>query len=178
MTRPLPPAGLKDLYSRRAAAIRRRPAMALASGHARARAADGLACDVVQADLTALRLDLPLADGGTGAGPQPEQLLRAALAGGLAMGYRLWAARLDVPLEAVEVDLSCEHDQRGQLGVDPAVPVGWQRVVIDVILTSRASEGALEGLVDEANRRSLVLANLSPQIERVHRLTIVRPALP
>ena len=33
----------------------------------------------------------------------------------LAMDYRLWAARLDVPLAAVEIDLAIEFDARGAL---------------------------------------------------------------
>jgi hypothetical protein len=89
------------------------------------------------------------------------------------MGYRLWSARLDVPIDGAEVDVLCEYDVRGQLGTGDA-PVGWQRLVVTATVTSQAPEASVRQMVELADRHCPMLANLSPRIERIHRLAIVR----
>jgi len=100
--------------------------------------------------------------------------MRASLVACLAIGYRMWGARLGVAIDAVDVDVVCESDARGQLGID-GVPVGWQRIVMDVSIASRAPEADVRRVVETADRLSPMLANLSPAIERVHHLRIVHP---
>ena len=99
-------------------------------------------------------------------------MMRASIVACLAMGYRMWGARLGVAIDDVEVDVLCETDARGQLGIAD-VPVGWQRIVVDVRIASRASEADVRRVVETADRLSPMLANLSPAIERVHHLRIV-----
>jgi uncharacterized OsmC-like protein len=153
----------------------RRPRFAQGSGHARIRLADGLVCDVDHEDRT-IRVDQPESEGGGGSAPHPGQLMRASLGACLAMGYRLWGARMDVAIDAVEVEITCEYDARGQMGVSPDVAVGWQRILIDVVVTSPAPEGDVRAVVETADRLSPMLANLSPSVNRVHRLSIVPSA--
>jgi len=88
------------------------------------------------------------------------------------MGYRQWGARLDVAIDEVEVDVQCETDVRGQLGIAD-VPIGWERMLIDVCITSRAPEADVRRVVETADRLSVLLANLSSSIKRVHRLRVV-----
>ena len=166
------PEQLKDLYARKASAMARRPVFAHASGQARVRLGPDLLCDVEHRRHSLLADALP-DDGGRGLGPDPGELMAASLGASLAMGYRLWSARLDVPLEGAEVDVLCESDLRGQLGAGEA-PVGWQRVVVSATVISRAPEASVRQMVELAERHCPMLANLSPSIERIHRLTIVR----
>src|SRR6185503_17552923 len=116
----------------------RRPSFGRIQAQAHVRLGDSLLCEVEEGTWRTL-LDQPVEEGGLGKGPQPGQMMRASLAGCLAMGYRLWSARLDVPLDGVEVDVICESDARGQLGFE-GVAVGWQRVVVLVSIESRAPE--------------------------------------
>lgn len=167
-------AEIKELYDRKARAMQRRPAFGRGSGYARAYLLDGLTCDVELEDRT-LRADQPRGEGGSGSGPHPGQLMRASLGACLAMGYRLWAARLDVPIDGVEVEVQAEFDARGQAGVAGDVPVGWQRVRFDVAVTSPAPEADVRRVVETADRLSPMLANLDPRIERAFRLTVSRP---
>jgi uncharacterized OsmC-like protein len=169
------PARLKDLYDRRVAALARRPAFARAVAHASVQLVDGHAC-AVEHDGRMVRVDLPPEEGGAGGAPQPAQLMRASLGASLVLGYRTWAARLGVPLDDAAVEVTCESDLRGSLGVDDAVAVGWQRVAIDVTITSAAPEGQVRRLVAHADRLCPMLANLSRDVQRVHQLTIVRPS--
>src|SRR5436853_5686401 len=97
------PAQLKDLYARKAGAIARRPRFACASDVARVRLGAELAC-TVQHPTHVLTVDAAPENGGGGLGPDPSELMSASLGASLAMGYRLWAARLDVPLDSVEVE--------------------------------------------------------------------------
>ena len=166
-------AGLKDLYERKRRAMLKRPSFARATGQAHTRLRDTLTCDVEEATWRT-RVDQSADDGGTGSAPHPAQMMRASLVACLAMGYRTWGARLDVEIEDVEVDVTCETDVRGQMGIAD-VAIGWQRIVIDVCIASRASAVDVRRVVDTADRLSPMLANLSPAIQRAHHLRIVHP---
>jgi len=166
-------AGLKDLYERKRRAMSRRPSFARTSGQAYVRLRDGLCCEVQEATWRT-RIDQSVEGGGGGTAPHPAQMMRAALVACLAMGYRMWGARLDVEIGQVEVEVQCETDVRGQMGLAD-VPVGWQRIVVDVCIGSRAPDADVRRVVETADRLSPLLANLSPAIERVHRVRIVHP---
>jgi uncharacterized OsmC-like protein len=167
-------AEIKELYTRKASAMTRRPAFARGSGQARVRLEQGFACDVDLGDRVA-RVDQPQSEGGLGTGPHPGQLMRASLGACLAMGYRIWGARLDVAIDAVDVELTCAYDARGQMGVASDVAIGWQQVDFDVTIVSAAPDADVRRVVETADRLSPMLANLSPTVRRVHRLSIVRP---
>jgi len=170
------PDALRALYERKASAMTRRPGFARGSGHARVRMGAGYACDVEHEDRS-MRVDQPPAEGGDGTGPHPGQLMRASLAACLAMGYRTWGARLRTAIEAVEVEVTCEYDARGQMGLDD-VAIGWQRILFVVRIDSSAGETAVRQVVETADRLSPMLANLSPAIERRHTLTVRQLSAP
>jgi uncharacterized OsmC-like protein len=167
-------AGLKDLYERKRRAILRRPAFARSSGQARVRLRDDLCCDVEEGAFRT-RIDQSADGGGAGSAPHPAQMMRASLVACLAMGYKQWGARLEVAIDAVDVEVMCETDVRGQLGI-AQVPIGWQRIIVDVCITSAAPEAEVRRVVATADRLSPLLANLSPAIERLHHLRIVAAA--
>jgi uncharacterized OsmC-like protein len=164
---------IKELYGRKASAMTRRPSFARGYGQARIRLGDGFRCEVEHEDRM-VHVDQPESEGGAGSGPHPGQLMRASLGACLAMGYRIWGARLDVPIDGVEMEIICEYDARGQMGVSPEVPIGWQRILFDVLIASPATEDAVRQVVERADRLSPMLANLSPSVHRVHRLRVVR----
>jgi uncharacterized OsmC-like protein len=168
------PRGLKALFDTRAESVRSVPGTALSRGRARVRLAYGVACDVEHEDRT-IRVDLPAAEGGGATGPHPGQLMRASLGACLVIGYRIWGARLEVPLDDVFLDIVCEYDVRGQLGVDPAATVGWKRVTFEVVVRSAAPEEDVLRVIDMAHRLSPMLANLSADVERAFHLRVVLP---
>jgi uncharacterized OsmC-like protein len=101
--------------------------------------------------------------------------MRASLGACMAMSYRSWAARLGVDLRAVEVDVTCEFDARGQLGIAEDVAIGWERLLLEVRIVSAAPPSDVRRVVEVADRLSPMLANLSPDIARAHALTISPP---
>jgi uncharacterized OsmC-like protein len=168
-------AALKALLDRKAREMTRRPALGRAAAQTRIRLGDGLACDVEHRDRTLL-VDEATSEGGGGTGPRPDELMRASIGASLAMGYRLWGARLGVPIDAATVEMTCEYDLRGQLGVDDDVTAGWQSVRFDVTISSSAPEEAVRRLVETADRHSPMLANLAPSVRRAHHLCVSAPA--
>ncbi len=165
-------AELKELYDRKARAMARRPAFARGSGQTKVHMGEGLACEAFHEDGT-VRADQPASEGGTATGPHPGQLMRAGLGACLAMGYRLWAARLGTPIDAVDVEIVCAYDARGQMGLAPEIAIGWQRISFHVTIVSAAPPDEIHRVVETADRLSPMLANLSVAVERSHRLTIV-----
>ncbi len=166
-------ARLKDLYDRQRRVMLRRPELGRASGQTHVQMIGELTCSVEQEDSRTV-VDLPIEEGGAAGGPRPDQMMRAGLGASLAIGYRLWGARLGVGLDAIEIDIVCESDTRGQLGIAEGVPAGWQRILIDVRIRSHAPEAEVRRVVETADRLSPMLANLSPGIARVQRLTVNR----
>ncbi|HKP63199.1 MAG TPA: OsmC family protein [Polyangiales bacterium] len=169
------PSSVRDRYERRVAELRDHPEHGHRHGSARAELAYGFACDVDLGDRS-LRVDLPRADGGSSTGPHPGQLMRASLSACLVMGYRAWAARLDVPLDDVAVQICCAYDERGQLGIDDEAWIGWQRIHWTTTLWSSAPDSDLTRLVETTHRFSPMLANLAPYIAREFELRVVRTA--
>ena len=168
-------AGLKDLFERRRRALIRRPSLARAAVGSRVRAVAGGAGRFEERG-AALLVDLPADEGGRAEVPDPAQLLRASIGASLALGTLAWAARNGVPVAGVEVEVSCEWDARGALGV-AGIPSRWRRVVLHVQVASAAPERDVWRLVRLAERSSAALGNLSPAVHRVRRLTIQVPAV-
>jgi uncharacterized OsmC-like protein len=164
---------LRELHAQKLQALARHPSLGKASTQASARLLGGFACEV-RGGSRVTHVDLPVSEGGTGSAPTPGDLMRASIGACLALGYRLWAARLGVTVRAVEVDVTCEYDVRGQLGVTSDVPVGWERLVLEVRIVSDAPPADVRRVVEHADHLSPMLANLSPAIQRVHTLSIQR----
>jgi uncharacterized OsmC-like protein len=72
--------------------------------------------------------------GGDHDGPNPGDLLCAALATCLDSTIRIIANRLAISLVALEVDVSAQVDTRGTLVVDRTVPVGFQSMRCQVTI--------------------------------------------
>jgi hypothetical protein len=65
----------------------------------------------------------------------------------------LWAARLEIPVDAIEVEVQADFDARGELGVGD-VSTGYQEVRYLVSIESPASQRTLTELLDTVERHS------------------------
>jgi uncharacterized OsmC-like protein len=165
---------LRQLYEQRTRVLTRHPSLGKSSVQANVKLVSGAACEVRRAGRVTC-VDLPLDEGGTDSAPTPGDLMRASLGACMAMSYRSWAARLGVDLRSVEVDVTCEFDARGQLGITDDVAIGWERLILEVRIVSSDAPAAVRRVVEMADRLSPMLANLSPDIARAHALTISQP---
>jgi hypothetical protein len=84
----------------------------------------------------------------------------------------MWAARLDVPINSLEVEVQADFDARGELGVGEHISPGYQEVRYLVSIDSPASEDALVELLETAERHSpyLDVFSRAQTMKRVLRL--------
>ena len=93
-----------------------------------------------------LTVDEPPSLGGSDAGPNPVELVLAALATCQEITYRAYATALGVPLESVSVRLDGVLDLRGFFAVDERVRPGFTGVQGTVTLKSSATKEELAKL--------------------------------
>jgi uncharacterized OsmC-like protein len=133
----------------------------------------GVTCDMSDGHWQLIADEMP-GDGGAGLGPDPGVFGRAALGSCLAMGYVMWAAYLDVPVEDVEVIVEADYDARGMLGLDDSVPAGWLDLRYKVFVTSAAPQERVRAMVEMADRYSSIL-DFYRKPHEIKRELIVRP---
>ena len=118
----------------------------------RARLVTGLRCEIEEGPWK-LFVDMPGKAGGEDTAPTPGMLGRGALAGCLTIGIAIWAARLGVPVDAVQVEVQADFDARGELGMGQVTP-GYTEVRYVVSIDSPASKQELDALLALAERHS------------------------
>ncbi len=123
----------------------------------------------------ALTVDEPHGIGGTDAGPTPVELVLAALGTCQEITYRAFATALGIPLDGVAVTVEGDLDFRGFFGIDPTIRAGFQKLRVNVQLTSSASEADLKRLTDTVNRHCPVLDMLSTPVPAAFAFDIRKP---
>lgn len=149
-------AQIKHSFERNARALALRPAVGQGTARTRVRLVEGLRCEVTEGPWQ-LTVDMGEKSGGTGAGPNPGVLGRAALGSCMAICYALWAARRDFPIRSLEVEVEADYDARGYHGVGGVEP-GYVEVRYIVQIASPAPEEEVLRFLDEADAHSDFLA--------------------
>ena len=111
-----------------------------------------------------LVVDEPAALGGGDAGPNPIELLLAALGACQEITYRAYATALGIDLDTVSVTLSGDIDLRGFFGVDETVRAGFQAIHGEVRIESRASAADLARLKSAVDAHCPVLDMLAKPV--------------
>jgi uncharacterized OsmC-like protein len=144
---------IKQALERNVKAVSLRPSVGKGTAVTRARLDPGLSCEVTEGPW---RFTVGMSEkyGGTNAGPNPGVYGRAALGSCLAIGYAMWAARLGVPIDALEVEVHADYDVRGELGVSEDVPPGYTQVRYVVRVESSAPESDVRRVLDLGDRHS------------------------
>jgi hypothetical protein len=104
---------LRTLLERNAQAVSLRPSIWQFTGRTKVRLKPGLACECDEWTLTAgsaPRMAATMPD-------RTGVLGRGALGSCPAISYAMWAARLGVELDSLEVEIEADYDTRGELGV-------------------------------------------------------------
>ena len=147
------PATIRSICERNVKMLSLRPERGHLRGSTRARVEDGLRCVIEDGGCT-LSTDMPGKAGGENSAPTPGVLGRGALASCLAIGITMWAARMQIPLRSLEVEVLADFDARGELGVDRQVRAGYQHVRREIHIDSPASNDELLRLIEIAERHS------------------------
>lgn len=104
-----------------------------------------------------LSVDEPESLGGADNGPNPVELVLAALGTCQEITYRAYAAALGIPLEHVSVELEGDIDLRGFFAVDESVRAGYEAIRGKVNLVSSATPEQIETLRGAVNAHCPVL---------------------
>lgn len=147
------PATIREIMERNVKLLAMKPERGHLTGVTKARLSGGLRCEIEDGSWK-LTADMPAKAGGEETAPTPGVLGRGALASCLVISIAGWAARMEIPINALEVEVQADFDARGELGVDEHVPPGYQNVRCFVSIDSPASQDALNELINRAERHS------------------------
>ena len=144
---------IRDAIARTVATLRADESAGRGTAVTRVRLRPGLACDV-QDGPHRFTVGMSARYGGSDAAPNPGVFGRAAVGACLAVGYGMWAARLGVPIDALDVEVQADYDARGEFAVDDGVSPGYLAMRYVVSVESPASEDDVLRLLDTADRYS------------------------
>jgi uncharacterized OsmC-like protein len=144
---------IRTILERNVKAVSLRPAVGQNTARTKVKLKPGLECEVTEGQWT-LTIAMSEKSGGTGAGPNPGVLGRGALGSCLALGYSMWAIRMGVPLESLEVEVEADYDSRGELGIEDEISPGYTQVRYIVTVASSAPEADVLRVLDTADRYS------------------------
>src|SRR5690554_2656841 len=117
-----------------------------------------------------LTVDEPPALAGTDQGPNPVELILAALGTCQEITYRFYAEKMGIPLNGVSVVVRGSLDLRGFFAVDENVRPGYSKVESEVKLDSPASPEEIARLVEAVERHCPVLDMLTNGIPIVSKV--------
>lgn len=139
------------------------PDTARASFRSDSELVDGFRSDVRIRDHHVI-VDEPPQLGGSDAGPNPIELMLAALGACQEITYKAYASAMGIPLDSVSVSLEGEIDLRGFFGVDDRVRAGFQAIRGTVTLESEAPAADLARLKAAVDAHCPVLDMLSEPV--------------
>lgn len=128
------------------------PSLGHGTGISKTRIVKGLSCETTEGDWV-FNTDMPKQAGGTGTGSTPGALGRAALGSCLAMSYMLWASKLDVIIDSLEVEIQADYDD-GALFASSDSPPGYSGIRYIVRIESPASSEDIEKVVNMGDEHS------------------------
>jgi uncharacterized OsmC-like protein len=147
------PDKIQAAIQRVSSTLKQRPAFGLGTGISKATITDGLTCEVQEGDWNFV-LDMPGQVGGNDAGPTPGVFGRAALGSCLAIGYKMKACQLGVPVASIAVEVQADYDQGALFGTTENVPPGYLEVRYTVTVDSDASQEEIMRVLDQGDEHS------------------------
>jgi uncharacterized OsmC-like protein len=147
------PAGIKAALERNVKVIQARPAVAQGTAVTTVTLHPGLVCEVEDGPWH-FSVGMTEKYGGQNNAPNPGVYGRAALGSCMAIGYAMWAARLEIPVRSLAVEVRARYDARGELGIDDSIRPGYAGIDCIVTVDTDASDADVERLLDTADRHS------------------------
>ena len=152
--------GVKASFERNARALRLRPSVGRGTAVTTVRARGGDTACQIEDGPWSLKSALSREEGGLGDAPDPGVYVRSALGSCLALGYLMWAAHMEVPIDDIEVRIETDYDASGMFGVGDVAP-GYVAVRCVVSVTSPAPEQRVREMIDAADRCSPLLDDMA-----------------
>ena len=143
---------IKISFERNGKVLSQRPSLGQGTGISITRIKNGLTCEIEEGPWKLLA-DMPEQAGGNFAGPTPGVYGRAALGSCLAIGYMMRAAKFDVTIKSLEVEIHADYDDGALFGTID-LPPGYLQVRYVVTIESDSPEERILSLLDEADKHS------------------------
>jgi uncharacterized OsmC-like protein len=109
---------------------------------------------------------------GRNSAPNPQELLMTALNACITVGYVAGASLHGIRLEKVEIETSGRLDLRGFLGLDPAVPPGYDAIHYVVRIKGQGTPAQFQEIHDAVVRTSPNYFNISRPVRIDARLVV------
>lgn len=164
------------------AAIEQDPAKGIVQFQATTRWAGGFRCETQPGPLVLggethrrdfrIVQDEPAALLGTDGGPNPQEMLMAALNACIMVGFVAGAATRGIQLQELEVESKGHLDLRGFLGLDAGVKPGYDTLNYRVHVRGNASPEMFREIHDDVRRLSPNYFNLSQPVRLVGDLVV------
>lgn len=119
-------------------------------------------------------MDEPLELGGTDTGPNPVEMLLAALGGCQEIVYRAYAAVMGLEIDRIEVHAKGYLDLRGLLNL-AEVPSGFSQVAFTTRIISSESEERIQALAEMVEKHCPVMDTLTRAVEVRGKVEVQRP---
>lgn len=163
---------IKSAFERLAKIFKDKPGMAKDVCRSTTRIRQGLDCEIQEGDF---KLNATMAEsaGGSGVYPTPGVLGRAALGSCLAIGYKMWASKLEIPIKSLEIEIEADVDSAGLYGTADVAP-GYSEVRYSVRIESLASEADINTLLEHGDKHSPYLDIFSRSICCKRQTTIIQ----
>lgn len=119
---------------------------------------EGTATQVnVRSGIHEYTIDEPAALGGTNLAASPVDHVLAALGSCNVITYQVWAAKLGITVDTIDITLAGDLDLRGFFGLNPHVRSGFQSIDIAVKLTGPETDERYAHLTTLVNEHCPVL---------------------
>jgi uncharacterized OsmC-like protein len=119
-------------------------------------------------------IDEPLELGGTDSGPNPVEMLLAALGGCQEIVYRAYAAVMGLEIEKIEVHAKGYLDLRGLLNLGN-VPSGFSQVSFTTKIISDEPEENLRQLAEMVEKHCPVMDSLMREVAVSGKVEVLKP---
>jgi uncharacterized OsmC-like protein len=162
---------IKVKFDRTVKALTLKPSLGLGTGVSKTRIINGLSCETTE-DKWVFKTDMPKQVGGGETGPTPGVLGRAALGSCLAMGYMMWASKLEVVIDSLEVEIQADYDDGGLFDTSDAPP-GYSEIRYLVKVKSPASSEVIEQVLNMGDQHSPYLDVFSRTQTCIRKVEIV-----
>lgn len=118
-------------------------------------------CSATIRDFTPMIIDEPPELGGQNAGPNPVELVLAALGTCQEIMYSAYASVMGIELTSVKVDIKGKVDLKGLFGLDKSVPAGYTSISFVASIESPADEESVRALIKTVEAHCPVMDTLT-----------------
>jgi len=143
---------IKVAVERTTKALSLKPSLGKSTGVSKATIKNGLTCEIQEGNWKFLA-DMPAQVGGNAQGPTPGVYGRAALGSCLAIGYMMAAAKKNIPINMLEVEVQADYDDGALFGTSDVFP-GYSQVKYIINIESDAPEEDVLNMLNEADQHS------------------------